>query len=94
MAETFPRFHPGDQVLYLPLVADGDPEHESVERGFVTATNGRTVFCRFWSKTDPGSIRNRHCSEGCDAEDLRLQESVPPGEVIAWMRQLYGKEEK
>lgn len=60
---------PGQRVAYIPGVADGDINHEAVERGAVSSANHRFVFVRFdkqvakfgWDGTT---------SQSCDPDDL------------------------
>ena len=43
-------FKPGDQVIYMPGIAYGNPTHPACERGVVSSTNGVNVFVRYWVK--------------------------------------------
>lgn len=47
-------FKPGDRVIYIPGVANGDPTHEACERGVVSSTNAVNVFVRYQSKYGGG----------------------------------------
>lgn len=67
------NFKRGDQVLYIPGHAGGDPNHPDVEAGFVTSVtvSGETVFCRYW--------RDRQCS---GLRTLANSEGTPPGMLV------------
>jgi len=64
----------GTQVAHIPHHAAGEIRHKDVEFGFVTGvrqhTDGTTVFCRFWSKSDPRELRTKANSESCDIDNL------------------------
>lgn len=63
MSEELER---GQQIAYVPLHADGNLGHRDVEFGFVTSVKGDTVFCRYWSRYEPGELRTKANSEGAD----------------------------
>jgi len=77
------EFNIGDQISF-------DPGHEAgIEYGFVTGKNIRYVFCRFWSKTNLGSLRTLANSEGCNPEKLKkLPENVPQEIINEWLKYL------
>jgi len=68
---------PKTQIAYIPNHAHGDINHEDVEFGFVTSSNEKFIFCRFWSKTYPNTLRTMSCSEAVYGENLVEVESVP-----------------
>lgn len=49
-ALTLSDFVPGDKVLYVPGVAQGDERHEACERGVVSSTNDHYVFVRYYRR--------------------------------------------
>lgn len=65
-------FKPTQQIAYVPRHANGDVAHRDVEHGFVTSTKrsalGLTVYCRYWSKYHPDTLRTQANSEGADAD--------------------------
>ncbi len=81
--KTMPEFKIGDQIVY-------DPGHESgIEHGFVTDVRSETVFCRFWSPTNLGSLRTLANSEGCPFSSLsKTGENVPQEIIEAWLKYL------
>lgn len=84
------NFKIGDQICF-------DPGHESgKEYGFVARANSEIVFCRFWSKTNLGSLRTLANSEGCDPRQLsKTGENVPKEIIDAWLQYLgYNNEAK
>lgn len=70
----------GTQVIYVPTHAGGDVNHPDCERGFVTSVKRETVFYRFW-REDLSELRTKSCSEGCDASQLIVADSVPQSRV-------------
>lgn len=56
-------FQPGDQVIYLPPHAKGDPHHEDCERGFVLKVRGEVVFVKYFFKEKalPLSLQGKDC---------------------------------
>ena len=87
----------GDQIIYIPNhVDDGDGpldapvDHPDVEAGFVTGTGsaGKSYFCRYWSKTFPGTLRTMANSELTPASRLRRYDTVAPAVVRGWLRKL------
>jgi hypothetical protein len=69
--------NPGTQIILVPSHADGNVEHEDCEVGFVTSVSpSGTVFCRFWSKRNPGMLRTVANSEGCSPDDLIAKDTT------------------
>ena len=75
-------FKKGDQIIYVPTHADGI-DHPDAERGFVTGLcpNEDSVFCRYWSKTNPHQLRTTANSEATPINMLvkdnsRLQSTI------------------
>lgn len=63
-------FKRGDQVIYIPTHAHGDKEHKDCEYGFVTSSNEKFVFVRYWRRDDPYTLRTTANSEATDPNDL------------------------
>ena len=69
-------YNEGDQVVF------GD----KMEPGFVMSQNGRTVYCRFWSSTNLGSLRSLSQSEACDPKHLNKTENRVPDYIVkCWL---------
>lgn len=45
----FVEYDPLDQVIYIPDHAEGDPNHEDCEIGFVVKDLGEDCFVRYWN---------------------------------------------
>lgn len=73
----------GTQVAYLPDHAENDITHPDVQFGFITSTNERFAFVRYWKKMQEGKqLRTTSCSEGTDVKNLRLAKSCSMKEVV------------
>ena len=81
------EFNRGDQIIYIPGHAMGDPNHKDCEHGFVDQVTPAAVFCRYFSKTNIGVLRTRANSEATNVTDLmRSPSSMVPQEVVdAWL---------
>jgi len=80
------NFKRGDQIVYNC--------YNKTEFGFVTGTNKKYVFCRFWSATNIGSLRTLANSEGCRTEYLnKTGENVPPVIIQAWLKYIEKNQE-
>lgn len=82
------EFKRGDQIIYIPLHAKGDPDHADCEHGFVDKVSPmNTVFCRYFSKINTGMLRTRANSEATAAGSLiHSPSSLIPQEVVdAWL---------
>ena len=68
----------GTQIAYIPNHAEGEITHPDTEFGFVTSWNEdpANVFCRFWAKGWPGTLRTTSCSESTPKANLVEHESV------------------
>jgi len=64
------QFKRGDQIIYIPHHAKGNPKHPDIETGFVTSVNEQFVFCRYWSKQYPWQLRTVANSEATSPQDL------------------------
>ena len=78
-----PKLARGTQVVYIPTHAKGLASHRDAERGFVTSIRGNTVFCRYWSKSNPDILRTKANSEGTPQELLVVANTKPQAEVDA-----------
>lgn len=65
------QYSRGAQIAYVPHHAKDDISHYDVEFGFVTAQRGNTVFCRYWSRSNPNELRTKANSEGADVSLIR-----------------------
>lgn len=76
MEKIVRRFHAGDEIVYIPMHANGDPHHPDSEWGIVERVYSKTntVFCRFFYPD--GRLRTVANSEGCDPRDLIFQSEV------------------
>lgn len=75
-------FKEGDQIVYG---RDREP-------GFVTSTTNESVFCRFWSTTNIGSLRTLANSESCNPRDLnKVPENVPQEIVELWIKYIHNR---
>ena len=81
-------FKRGDQIVYIPLHANGDKAHPDCEFGFVTSVRPSGCFCRYWHKGSPGSLRTRANSEYTDKENLEHFRSVSQDLVDTILEQL------
>ncbi len=80
------NFKRGDQIIYIPYHADGDPDHKDSQRGFVTSNREPgNFFCRYWSRHLTGQLRTRANSESTKPEQLILKDTVPQEVVEAWL---------
>ena len=61
-------FKAEDNIIYVPMHAEGNKNHPDCEHGYVTSTNSKFVFCRFYDKHD--RLRTVANSEACRPEDL------------------------
>jgi len=84
------QFNRGEQIAYVPRHAQiqhGDEgwtwqdSHPDIEFGFVTSQRGDTVFCRYWRKGQPGTLRTVANSEGTPEDCLVRYRSVLDGDV-------------
>jgi len=68
----------GMQVIYVPNHANGSTWHIDCERGFVTSLNqdGAHAFVRYWSKSNPGTLRTRANSECTPIANLVIKDTV------------------
>lgn len=71
----------GDQIAYLPDHANDNLEHQDVEFGFVTGDRDHTIFCRYWSKSDPQDLRTKANSEGAYRRNIVRYTSRPQSEI-------------
>lgn len=62
-------FAPGDRVIYVPGIADGDPKHPACERGAVSSISTTTVFVRFDKQVQKLGW-HQTTAQGCDPRDL------------------------
>ena len=80
------EFKRGNQIVYIPGHAQGNPNHPDCEHGFVDQVTPAAVFCRYFSKTNVGVLRTRANSEATNAADLMKASSFVPQEVVdAWL---------
>lgn len=87
-------FRPRQQIIYVPLHANGDLNHPDCQAGFVTSmrrlgSGAGTVFCRYWSKHHDG-LRTQANSEGCDPQFLVKKDTRPQELVDRLYDELYG----
>lgn len=83
---SFLVYDPMDQIVYIPLHAEGDIEHEDCEFGFVVLDKGEDAFCRYWNK-DKTDLRTKANSELTPKDMLYPFNSVPGDQV----RRVYEK---
>ena len=81
---------PGTQVLYIPMHAEGDPEHGDCEAGFITSvkrqSSGKVMaFCRYWYPD--GRMRTTSCSELTPIEYLIEKDTYHQSKVVGWMKE-------
>lgn len=81
-------FKRGDQIVYIPLHANGDAEHPDCEFGFVTSVRPSGCYCRYWHKGSPGNLRTKANSEFTSKEAMRHIVSVPQDLVDTILEQL------
>jgi len=81
------EFMRGDQIIYIPTHAKGDPDHADCEHGFVNSVTTKGVFCRYFWKDKIGILRTRRNSERSSPSDLiHSTSSLIPQEVVdAWL---------
>lgn len=80
------KFHKGEQIVYIPNHAGGDPDHPDCERGFVYRGGSLTAKCRFWHRDQPGVMRTRANSEKAYCRDLKhIPDYIPQEVVDAWL---------
>jgi len=90
------QFCKGQQIAYVPLHAQHEgsngfiwnPKHPDVEFGFVVSQRENTVFCRYWRKGQPGTLRTIANSEGTSADCLVPYKSVLAGDVWGCLQEL------
>lgn len=74
-------FEKGTQIVYVPGHGDRDNiEFPPCEAGFVTSTNNKFVFCRFWYP-DLVTLRTKANSEPVSPDDLIIQDTVNQSNV-------------
>ncbi len=83
-------FNRGDQILNVPVHAEGNPSHPDCEMGFVTSVRGEDAFCRYWRKGEPGELRTTANSELTPLGNLMDWTSVPQSTVDFALRFLCG----
>ncbi len=81
------KFAAGEQITYVPLHAEGDPNHKDAQHGFVTSvrnpgTRREIVFCRFWFDNSHTELRTKANSEGCRPDDLIHEHHVAQRRVV------------
>lgn len=82
------KFKVGDQVLYIPTHAEGDPSHPDCEEGFVTSVGANgAVFCRYFFPRH-GGIRTRANSESTYPDDLILFNHRSPAEIQRMLNEI------
>lgn len=74
-------FSRGMQIIYVPTHANKNLEHVDCEYGFVTSTNEKFVFCRYWIRNEYAKLRIKSNSEATDPNDLVIRNCYPQ-EVI------------
>jgi hypothetical protein len=82
------KLEPGDQVIYVPLHAEGDLTHPDCERGFVTTDNGVNVFVRYFAKDNPRRLRTTANSE-CTPRRFLVRKDHTPDYVIRELLAVY-----
>ena len=85
------RLEEGEQVLYIPTHAEGDPKHDDVEEGFVMADKGETAFVRYFfrrSVSAAGGLRTVANSESTPKAMLMRYVHHSQGEIDALVRQI------
>jgi len=66
----------GTQIAYVPNHAGELLNHLDVERGFVTSTNDKFAFCRYWSKYgNKDHLRTTANSEATPPDRLVIDKS-------------------
>ncbi len=80
----------GTQIIFVPGHVDGDTEHEDCQIGFVTGLgpDEDSVFCRYWSKSDPNDLRTKAGSELTYIRDLVVEDTVP-ATWVTWALEKY-----
>jgi hypothetical protein len=90
-------FEPGDQIMYIPGYANGNPNDPGAELGFVQAP-GRwypeAVFCRFYRKGHPGELRTVANSVLALTSCLQHYISVPQETVNRLREEIDAKNER
>lgn len=84
---TTADFHRGDQVIYLPDHAQGNHNHPDCLRGFVTSTNARFVFVRYFF---PGTlvlrtVANSESTLACNLIHRRFAETSIINQLLSLM---------
>jgi len=59
------QFKVGDNVIYIPYHAHGNPSHDACEYGVVTSINSRYVFVLFNEEIN-------RTSKACNPDQLQL----------------------
>lgn len=75
------EFKKGTQIIYIPTHAGIDENHPDCEAGFVTSTNSKFVFCRYWNKGLMNTLRTTANSEPTHPNNLIIKRTRPQ-EVI------------
>lgn len=80
----------GTQILYIPNHAKGEFNHQDIEEGFVTSHTSKKdfVFCRYWSKSYPGELRTKSCSEATPLGNLLIKNTRPQRVVEELLKEL------
>lgn len=83
----FTMFNVGDEIVYVPDHAEGDPKHPDCEHGFITAVypEDRVAMCRFFRR---GTYELRTVSNGERAafRNLMRVKLAPPGVIDQALR--------
>ena len=80
----------GTQIIYVPDHADGSLSHPDCQPGFVTSVSKDGVFCRYWSKHDPSTLRTKANSELTPRRLLVIVDTRPQEEVREALREIEG----
>lgn len=80
----------GTQIIYVPMHAGDDVDHPDCETGFVTSVKGEVVYCRYWSKVNPGELRTKLNSEGTPIDSIVAIDTVSQHEVDAALKEILG----
>lgn len=81
-------FERGDQIIYVPLHAEGNTMHPDCQFGFVTSARSNIVWCRYWYDIPTRQLRTKSNSESCGPDALRLHNAVPQHEVEKLLAQI------
>jgi len=85
-------FKTGTQIVYIPNHAED--ENDSVcEEGFVTSINEKGVFCRYWSKHEPGTLRTMANSELTPFDNLIIKDTHSPRQIETMLNMIKDVEE-